>query len=122
MPTVKTEIERLRALIADEQEKRRLRDEPRPEEAKTPHHERTGHWGEARQAIRNEAWNMMLLIEHQARVIAEAREAIQMLHQNGRWDNGVTDPTGTIDEGSVTTGRYVGEMLALLSDNAEVRS
>lgn len=66
--------------------------------------------------------DVLRLIEHQARVIAEAREAIQMLHQNGRWDNGVTDPTGTIDEGSVTTGRYVGEMLALLSDNAEVRA
>jgi len=39
--------------------------------------------------------------------LKNAREIINLLYQNGRFDNGNTDPTGSIDEGSVMTGRFV---------------
>lgn len=44
--------------------------------------------------------------------LIRAREAIEMLHEHGNFDNGVYDPTGSICEGVVMTTRYVSECLA----------
>lgn len=52
------------------------------------------------------------LLESAAEV---AKDGIRTLHQHGNFQNGVTDPANTIDEGDVSTAHYVDHILGLIN-------
>lgn len=52
--------------------------------------------------------------EEWRKVIGEARESINVLHEQGHWDNGVYGPSGE-SEGEIMTTRFVNEIVAKLA-------
>ena len=83
-------------------------------------------YGKTRDEYAAENERLRATISRQAEALAKAREALQCmieLHQHandGAFENGVTDPTGSIDEGNVLASRIYNDACAAVRAIDEV--